>query len=130
MNGRVYDPQLGRFLRDDPHIQDQYNTQSYNRNSYVMNNPHKYTDPSGCAGNTNYPSLAVIAAEMTKAILADITAGLFSQMVIAYAVSYAVTYIATGSGTAAQGACTGLECVGQHLKSVLSVGHTLYRSYG
>jgi hypothetical protein len=36
--------------------------------------------------------------------LADITAGLFSQVVIAYAVSYAVTYIATGSGKAAQGA--------------------------
>jgi hypothetical protein len=33
-----------------------------------------------------YPSLAVIAAEITKAILADITAGLFSQVVIAYAV--------------------------------------------
>ncbi|VVH61019.1 hypothetical protein BAZOLSSOX_1410, partial [uncultured Gammaproteobacteria bacterium] len=104
MNGRVYDPQIGRFLSADPHIQDPYNTQSYNRYSYVMNNPLKYTDPSGYAGNTDYPSLAVIAAEITKAILADITAGLFSQVVIAYAVSYAVTYIATGSGKAAQGA--------------------------
>ncbi len=36
--------------------------------------------------------------------MSDIVAGLFSQMVIAYAVSYAVTYIATGSGKAAQGA--------------------------
>ncbi|VVH60616.1 Rhs-family protein [uncultured Gammaproteobacteria bacterium] len=47
MNGRVYDPQIGRFLSADPHIQDPYNTQSYNRYSYVMNNPLKYTDPSG-----------------------------------------------------------------------------------
>ena len=104
MNGRVYDPQIGRFLSADPYIQDPHNTQSYNRYSYVINNPLKYTDPSGYAGNTDYPSLAVIAAEITKAILSDITAGLFSQVVIAYAVSYAVTYIATGSGKAAQGA--------------------------
>ena len=44
-------------------------------------------------GHTDYTSLAVIATEITKAILSDIVAGLFSQMVIAYAVSYAVTYI-------------------------------------
>ncbi|VVH52016.1 hypothetical protein BPUTSESOX_619, partial [uncultured Gammaproteobacteria bacterium] len=47
MNGRVYDPQIGRFLSADPYIQAPYNTQSYNRYSYVMNNPLKYTDPSG-----------------------------------------------------------------------------------
>jgi RHS repeat-associated protein len=43
----VYDPQIGRFLSADPYIQSPYNTQSYNRYSYVMNNPLKYTDPSG-----------------------------------------------------------------------------------
>ena len=47
MNGRVYDPSIGRFLSADPHIQAPYNTQSYNRYSYVLNNPLKYTDPSG-----------------------------------------------------------------------------------
>ncbi len=47
MNGRVYDPNIGRFLSADPHIQAPYNTQSYNRYSYVLNNPLKYTDPSG-----------------------------------------------------------------------------------
>ncbi|MCP3926742.1 MAG: hypothetical protein GY714_29630 [Desulfobacterales bacterium] len=47
MNGRVYDPELGRFLSADPFIQDPYNTQSFNRYSYCMNNPFKYTDPSG-----------------------------------------------------------------------------------
>ncbi|CAC9424010.1 hypothetical protein [uncultured Gammaproteobacteria bacterium] len=50
MNGRVYDPQIGRFLSADPYIQAPYNTQSYNRYSYVMNNPLKYTDPSGVTG--------------------------------------------------------------------------------
>nr|VFK24170.1 MAG: RHS repeat-associated core domain-containing protein [Candidatus Kentron sp. MB] len=47
MNGRVYDPRLGRFLSADPHIQAPHSTQSYNRYSYVLNNPLKYTDPSG-----------------------------------------------------------------------------------
>jgi hypothetical protein len=47
MNGRVYDPTLGRFLSADPHIQSPYSSQSYNRYSYVSNNPLKYTDPSG-----------------------------------------------------------------------------------
>jgi RHS repeat-associated protein len=47
MNGRIYDPKLHRFLQPDNNIQDPYNTQNYNRYGYVMNNPMKYTDPSG-----------------------------------------------------------------------------------
>jgi RHS repeat-associated protein len=47
MNGRVYDPALGRFLTPDPHIQFLANLQSYNRYSYVVNNPLSLTDPTG-----------------------------------------------------------------------------------
>ena len=47
MNGRVYDPELGRFLSPDPHIQAPDNPQSLNRYSYVINNPLSYNDPSG-----------------------------------------------------------------------------------
>ncbi len=47
MGGRVYAPRLGRFLSPDPYVQAPDRTQSYNRYSYVMNNPMKYTDPSG-----------------------------------------------------------------------------------
>uniref|UniRef100_UPI00215C34EF RHS repeat domain-containing protein n=1 Tax=Alteromonas lipotrueae TaxID=2803814 RepID=UPI00215C34EF len=47
MNGRIYDPTLGRFLQADPHIQAPMNSQNYNRYSYVLNNPLSYTDPSG-----------------------------------------------------------------------------------
>ncbi len=47
MNGRVYDPQLGRFLSPDPFITSPNNPQNYNRYSYVLNNPMRYTDPSG-----------------------------------------------------------------------------------
>jgi RHS repeat-associated protein len=47
MNGRIYDPTLGRFLHADPFIQAPKNSQSFNRYSYVLNNPMSYTDPSG-----------------------------------------------------------------------------------
>lgn len=40
-------PLLGRFLSADKIIQAPENTQSYNRFSYVMNNPLMFTDPSG-----------------------------------------------------------------------------------
>jgi RHS repeat-associated protein len=54
MNGRVYDPLLGKFLSADPLIQDPMNGQSYNRYSYVLNNPTNLTDPTGfaCAAKT------------------------------------------------------------------------------
>lgn len=54
MNGRVYDPVLGRFLSADPIIQAPDNLQSYNRYSYVLNNPLFYTDPSGYSWWTKF----------------------------------------------------------------------------
>jgi len=52
MNGRVYDPVIGRFLSPDPVIQSPYSSQNYNRYSYVLNNPLSLVDPSGyyCVG--------------------------------------------------------------------------------
>ena len=47
MNGRMYDPKLGRFLSPDPYVQSPTNPQNFNRYSYCLNNPLKYTDPDG-----------------------------------------------------------------------------------
>ena len=47
MNGRVYDIDLRRFLAPDNFVIDSGNTQSYNRYSYVWNNPLGGTDLSG-----------------------------------------------------------------------------------
>ncbi len=47
MEGRIYDPGLGRFLSADPFVPDAENTQAFNRYSYVYNQPLDYTDPSG-----------------------------------------------------------------------------------
>lgn len=47
MNGRVADSLTGRFLSPDPYVFSPGNTQSFNRYSYVNNNPLTFTDPSG-----------------------------------------------------------------------------------
>lgn len=47
MNGRVYDPTIGRMLSSDPTIPEPLVTQSFNRYAYVHNNPLSYTDPTG-----------------------------------------------------------------------------------
>jgi RHS repeat-associated protein len=47
MNGRVYDPQIGRFISADPTVPDPMYSQAFNRYSYVYNSPLAYTDPSG-----------------------------------------------------------------------------------
>ncbi|MHB8474104.1 MAG: glycoside hydrolase family protein [Gammaproteobacteria bacterium] len=47
MNGRIYDPTLGRFLSADPTVQSPGNPQTLNRYSYAGNNPLSFTDPSG-----------------------------------------------------------------------------------
>ncbi|MDP3512113.1 MAG: RHS repeat-associated core domain-containing protein, partial [Sulfuritalea sp.] len=47
MNGRIYDPAIGRFLSADSILPAPYDLQSYNRYSYVHNNPLVYTDPDG-----------------------------------------------------------------------------------
>jgi RHS repeat-associated protein len=79
MNGRMYDPVLGRFLSPDPYVQAPTNTQSYNRYSYVLNNPLKYTDPSG--------EIIVLPAVAVGAILG----------VVMGATSYAASVAITGS---------------------------------
>lgn len=47
MNGRLYDPLLRSFLMPDNFVSDPNNSQNYNRYSYVLNNPMRYTDPNG-----------------------------------------------------------------------------------
>ncbi len=47
MNGRLFDPTIGRFLQTDPMLQSPDDLQNYNRYSYCLNNPVTCSDPSG-----------------------------------------------------------------------------------
>ncbi len=46
MNGRIYDPQIARFLSPDPIVQSD-SSQNWNRYSYVLNSPVSLSDPTG-----------------------------------------------------------------------------------
>ena len=72
MNGRVYDPTLGRFLSADPHIQAPENLQNYNRYSYVLNNPLVFTDPSGYSWFSRFMH-STIGKVITLAAVAAVT---------------------------------------------------------
>jgi RHS repeat-associated protein len=70
MNGRLYDPVVGRMFSPDPYVADNTNSQAYNRYSYAMNNPLKYTDPDG-----NFVITAgMVAIALTSAYLGGIAA--------------------------------------------------------
>jgi RHS repeat-associated protein len=58
MNGRIYDPLLGRFLSADLIVQSPGNLQAYNRYSYCFNNPLTFTDPSGFETISDYEERA------------------------------------------------------------------------
>ena len=51
MNGRLYDPAIGRFISADPTIQMPEDMQNYNRYSYINNNPLSAVDYSGYGFN-------------------------------------------------------------------------------
>ncbi len=69
MNGRLYDPALGRFLSPDNYVQEPDNSQSFNRYSYCLNNPLKYTDPSGEA--FWIPAIIVLSGVVNAALNSD-----------------------------------------------------------
>ena len=47
---RMYDPVMSSFLSVDNYVQSPENSQNFNRYAYCLNNPLKYTDPSGELG--------------------------------------------------------------------------------
>jgi RHS repeat-associated protein len=59
MNGRVYDPVLGRFIQPDNEVQTPELLQNFNRYAYCLNNPLRYTDPTG----NNYVDKPVVPGE-------------------------------------------------------------------
>jgi RHS repeat-associated protein len=88
MNGRIYDPVLGRFMTADILIDGPSSLQGYNRYSYVHNNPLMYTDPSG------HLSLKKLFKAVVVAVAAYYTAGMASTWLATSGSTWAV---ATGT---------------------------------
>jgi RHS repeat-associated protein len=89
MNGRIYDPEIGRFLSPDPYVQVPEYSQNFNRYTYVLNNPLSYTDSSGHF--IDWIGAAVVA---------------IYNAVVTYAAAVTVAYT-TGGFIAAAGAAVG-----------------------
>jgi RHS repeat-associated protein len=101
MNGRMYDPVLGRMLSPDNFVQDPSSTQSYNRYSYCWNNPLKYTDPSGELVNF---IVGGIIGGMMGFINADMGGKTGWEMVAQIAIGAAVGTVTFGAGAKAMSA--------------------------
>ena len=67
-NARYYDPQIGRFISADTEGIDYNNPQTLNRYTYCLNNPLKYTDPTG-----NWPNFANIAKNIASTVKAAVS---------------------------------------------------------
>jgi RHS repeat-associated protein len=112
MNGRIYDPQLRRFLSPDNYVQDTENTQNYNRFGYVYNNPLLYTDPSG-----ELAFLAVLAIAVIMHAINNIANGVpfWHGMGKTMAISAITCGITAGIGAAANAAFSTATTVGKAL---------------
>jgi RHS repeat-associated protein len=113
MNGRVYDPLLGRFLSPDPTIAGVKDPQAYNRYSYVLNNPLRYTDPTGYIPTESkimigvYSAMAVVAFAACSVTGVTCVAG-YAFMAAAIALT-AVEMKADGASWAQVGTMIGIS---------------------
>ena len=107
MNGRLYDPIVGRMLSPDNNVQMPDYTQNHNRYSYALNNPLKYTDPDGeviqlapiligmAIGAASYTTIHLVTHDFT---FKDWSWGAFAGSVVAGAVGGIVTPALTAAG--------------------------------
>lgn len=102
MNGRLYDPKLHRFLSPDNFVQEPFSMQSYNRYAYVMNNPLKYTDPSGESWEVAVGVGVAVAAYLVNAAIQQQQQIYFGGIVNAVFWGYISSVASFGVGWATQ----------------------------
>lgn len=98
MNGRMYDPAIGRFLSADPTIQYPDDLQGYNRYSYINNNPLAAVDYSGYGF-----SLSKLRREIKRAfknIAKEVLRNKWIRTAVSIYVGYqiGVNFMGTGAG--------------------------------
>lgn len=138
-NGRIYDPTLGRFLSADPFIQDPANSQSFNRYTYVEDDPLTLTDPTGYFSlgglfkdifdpvQVFHETMAVVRAVNSIPILGEII-NIASIAGAAYACGPCAIGVAAANASMVAGAEGGT--IGDALKAGLVAGATAAAFYG
>lgn len=107
----MYDPVVARFLSCDNFVQEPTNSQNFNRYSYCLNNPLKYTDPSGELFGIDDAALMFAAFNLCSSVLTAAAQGqnvwkAAGMSILTSAVSYGLGSIAS-SATNAIGNCFG-----------------------
>jgi RHS repeat-associated protein len=128
MNGRIYDPKLGRFLQADPFVQALKDSQSLNRFTYVRNNPLSYTDPSGYFGFKRFFKrwgrviVAAVAGYFTFGAASSLAWSLMPSTAAGVATTAAYTASAVIGGAAAGFVAGGI--ISENLKGALTGAFT------
>jgi RHS repeat-associated protein len=105
MNGRVYDPLIGRFLSADPIIQTIELSQALNPYSYVMNMPLTLIDPSGYSWLSKlFSSIGKFFKKFWRPLLAIVIAVFAPEFLALFMNEFAATVVA---GMIAGGVATG-----------------------
>ena len=78
-NARYYDPALMHFIQADTVIGDVYHPLSLNRYSYALNNPYRYTDPTG-----NYAVIIIVGVAAIVVVAAILYGSAYSSMNAGY----------------------------------------------
>ncbi|PHS17630.1 MAG: hypothetical protein COA86_10145 [Kangiella sp.] len=79
MNGRIYDPKIGRFMQADPQIDGATDSQGYNRYTYVRNNPLAYTDPTGFSRSGGLKNFGRLMRAASYALLGPLGGHLYNN---------------------------------------------------
>lgn len=117
MNGRVYDPLTAQFFSPDPVLTDAGNWLDYNRFGYCLNNPFRYTDPSGYtwwAENGNMV-ITTAAAIVVGGVVAVATAGTGVPAMIA-------SGMAAGAAGGFTGGAVGTALAGGSFEDAMNAG--------
>jgi hypothetical protein len=138
MNGRVFDPLIGRFMSADPFIQSPFNLQSHNRYAYVMNNPLGYTDPSGYwgLGSLIRTAIVIYVAYQTGGAISNymmgtnLTAGAAMAAATTGVNASIYTAAAAGASSGFAAAFTGTALNGGNLEESLKAGSMGAVGYG
>ena len=126
MNGRVYDPELGRFISADPFVQVPDSTQGLNRYTYVNNNPLSFTDPSGFFFSAIFDAVKSVfkaAASVVKKVVST-AKKVLSKPVVRQIAAIAINFIPGGQFGAVlvKGFAAGFIASGGDLKTALVGG--------
>jgi RHS repeat-associated protein len=88
MNGRIYDPELGKFLSADPTTQFPESTQGWNRYAYTGNNPLSHTDPSGFSFLKTLMQVVGIVLNFIPGVGQFASAAWYNAMLVGFATGF------------------------------------------